>query len=112
MLVRVADDIPIKIGKTLSNWKMVIADIPDTVRLGIDFLEHNRVIIDLQKNSIQLNNEFLPLTLIKDEENAEVKIYRIKLTEKAIVPHFLIRYVPIGKDSEPESDLLFIRRKI
>ncbi|CAG2206795.1 unnamed protein product [Mytilus edulis] len=65
MLARVAKDIPIKIGKTLSYWNMVIADIPDTVLLGIDFLEHNKVIIDLQKNSIHLNNEFLPLHLLK-----------------------------------------------
>ncbi|CAG2193490.1 unnamed protein product [Mytilus edulis] len=111
MLARVAKDIPIKIGKTLSNWNMVIADIPDTVLLGIDFLEHNKVIIDLQKNSIQLNNEFLPLTFIKDEENTELKIYRIKLTEKAIVPPFSMRYVPIGSDSEPESDLVIHPQK-
>ncbi|CAG2201940.1 unnamed protein product [Mytilus edulis] len=111
MLARVAKDIPIKIGKTLSYWNMVIADIPDTVLLGIDFLEHNKVIIDLQKNSIHLNNEFLPLTFIKDEENTEVKIYRIKLTEKAIVPPFSMRYVPIGSDSEPESDLVIHPQK-
>ncbi|VDI09313.1 Hypothetical predicted protein [Mytilus galloprovincialis] len=111
MLARVANGIPIKIGKTLSNWNMVIADIPDTVLLGIDFLEHNKVIIDLQKNSIQLNNEFLPLTFIKDEENTEVKIYRIKLTEKAIVPPFSMRYVHIGSDSEPESDLVIHPQK-
>jgi hypothetical protein len=71
---KLAEQIKIQIGNTFINWNMDVADITDSVILGIYFLEKNRAVIDLSDYSIRLNGQNIPSVIINTEENQHVKI--------------------------------------
>ena len=84
------DKIKIQIGSTVINWNMVVAKITDSVKLGIDFPEKQRVVIDLSDYSIRLNGRNIPSVMIYTAENQYVKINRVKSTKL----QSLCKYLP------------------
>ena len=65
---------------------MVVADITDDVILGIYFLEHQKAVINLTDYSIELRGEKIPSTVISTEHEKKMKIYRVKLAKRTVVP--------------------------
>ena len=45
---RICNNVPIEFGQFKSKWNFVVADISDSILLGLDFLEHHQAIINLQ----------------------------------------------------------------
>ena len=78
---RLAEKIKIQIGITVINWNMVVANITDSLILGIYFLEKQRAVIDLSDYSIRLNGQIIPPVMINTTENQYVQIYRVKSTK-------------------------------
>jgi predicted ATPase len=70
------------------KWKCVAADINDDIILGIDYLEYNHTVIDLSNLSISLNRENIPATCLCTETVNNIKIYRIELKKKGVVPMY------------------------
>ena len=58
---------------------MVIANITDSVILGIDWLEKQRAVNDLSDYSIRLNGQNILSVMIN------VKIYRVKTRKKIVI---------------------------
>ena len=52
---RLAEQTKSQIGSTTIYWSMGVANITDSVILGLDFLEKQRAVIDLSDYSIRLN---------------------------------------------------------
>jgi len=69
MEARLAEKIKIQIGSTAINWNMVVANITDSVILGIDFLAKQRAVIDLSDYSIRLNGQNTPSVMINTADN-------------------------------------------
>ena len=80
---------------------MAVANITDSVILGIDCLEKQRAVIDLSDYSIRLNRQNIPPVMINTAENQHVKIYRVKTTEKIIIPPYTKEF-----DKEPDEDVV------
>jgi hypothetical protein len=60
---------------------MVVANIADSVILGIYFLAKQRAVINLSDYSIRLNGQNIPPVMINTADNQYVKIYRVKSTK-------------------------------
>ena len=70
--------------------------MPDQCLLGLDFLIHSGVDIQLSKNSIMVMGEEILATLQKTTSGTEVQISHTSLNKCTVVPPTTIKYV-IGK---------------
>ncbi|CAG2198246.1 unnamed protein product [Mytilus edulis] len=82
---RYTECVTVKVGKTDTKWKIIVAKINDQVILGLDFLKHLDAVIDLTDLSITIRGEKHFINEIKSE-NSSFKICRITLEETLIVP--------------------------
>ena len=74
----------------------LVADMPDQCLLGLDFLIHYGVDIQLSKNSIMVMGEEILTTLQKTTSSTEVQVSCMSLKKHTVVPPTSIKYV-IGK---------------
>ncbi|CAC5378212.1 unnamed protein product [Mytilus coruscus] len=72
------DRVAIKVGKTKTRWRVIVADITDPVILGLDVLQHIKAVIDLVDLTITVDGEKLPGTVL-NAKNDKIKICRVKL---------------------------------
>ncbi|CAG2185743.1 unnamed protein product [Mytilus edulis] len=56
---RYADRVAIKVGKTETRWRVIVADITDPVILGLDVLQHIKAVINLVDLTITVDGEKL-----------------------------------------------------
>ena len=84
------------IGLHTLKWQAYVADMPDQCLLGLDFLIHYGVDIQLSKNSIMLMGEEILATLWKTTSGIEVQGSCMSLKKHTVVPPNTIKYV-IGK---------------
>ena len=84
------------IGLHTLKWQAYVADMPDQCLLGLDFLIHYGVDIQLSKNSIMVMGEEILTTLEKTTSSTEVQVSRVSLKKHTVVPPNTIKYV-IGK---------------
>ena len=66
---------------------MFVANITDSVILGIDWLEKQRAVVDLSDYSIRFNGQNILSVMINTAEH-HVNIYRVKRTKKIIIPSY------------------------
>ena len=85
---------------------MVVADITDDVILGIDFLEHQKAVINLTDYSIELRGEKIPSTVISTEHEKKMKIYRVKLAKRTVVPPYSDKISVAEFDETPDNDIV------
>ena len=86
MEARVAEKVLFRIGQIKIKWNMVVADITDDVILGMYSLEHQKAAINLTDYSIELRGEKIPFTVTSTEHEKKMKIYRVKLAKRTVVP--------------------------
>ena len=84
------------IGLHTLKWQAYVVDMPDQCLLGLDFLIHYGVDIQLSKNSIMVMGEEILATLWKTTSGTEVQVSHISLKKHTAVPPNSIKYV-IGK---------------
>ena len=84
------------IGSHTLKWQAYVADMPDQCLLGLDFLIHYGVDIQLSKNSIMVMGEEILATLQKTTSGTEVQVGHVSLKKHTVVPPNTIKYV-IGK---------------
>jgi len=101
----IVNQVPIEIGKTQLEWNMLMADIPDIVILGLDFLEGNKIIIDHGTYQLTMNEETIPVTSMREEQH-DVTIYRIKIAETTIIPPNSSCYIEASLDQKPKGDIV------
>ncbi|MCG8046017.1 MAG: RNase H-like domain-containing protein, partial [Candidatus Thiodiazotropha endolucinida] len=86
--------VSLKLGETTCVCNVIVADIDSDVILGLDFLISEKGHIDMETNSLVLQNRKYPL-----KAHGKFGCYRIVLTEKVSVPARSEVIVP-GKVSE------------
>jgi hypothetical protein len=103
---KLAEQSKVQIGSTFINWNMVVADITDSVILGMYFLEKQRAVIDLSDYSIRLNGQNIPSVMINTAENQHVKIYRVNTTKRIVIPPYTKQVSIVEFDKEPDEDVV------
>lgn len=106
MEARITSEVPVEIGKSKLKWKFVAADINDDIILGIDFLEYNHAVIDLSSFSVSLNSENIPATCLCTETVNNIKIYRIELKKKVVVPPYSIKLAETNISTVPDNNII------
>ncbi|CAC5358486.1 unnamed protein product [Mytilus coruscus] len=94
----------VKVGKTDTKWKIIVAKINDQVILGLDFLKHLDAGIDLTDLSITIRGETHLINEVKSE-NSSFKICRITLEETLIVPPNSTVRLPVQLAEEFENEV-------
>ena len=84
------------IGLHTLKWQAYVVDMPDQCLLGLDFLIHYGVDIQLSKNSIMVMGEEILAMLQKTTFSTEVQVSCVSLKKHTVVPPNKIKYV-IGK---------------
>ena len=84
---------------------MVVVNITDSVILGIDCLQKQKAVIDLSDYSIRLNGQTIISVLINTTEH-HVQIYRVKTTQKIIIPPYTKQGSIVEYDKEPGEDVV------
>ena len=84
---------------------MVVANITDSVILGIDCLEKQRAVIDLSDYSIRLNGQNIISVMINTADH-HVKIYRVKPTKNIIIPPYTTQVSIVEFDKDPDADVV------
>ncbi|VDI12065.1 Hypothetical predicted protein [Mytilus galloprovincialis] len=82
---RYTDRVAIKVGKTETRWRVIVADITDPVILGLDVLQHIKAVINLVDLTITVDGEKLAAAVL-NARNDKIKICRVKLGKDVIVP--------------------------
>ena len=86
MEARVAEKVLFRIGQIKIKWNNVVAYIADDVIFGMYFVEHQKAIINLADYSIEFRGEKIPSTVISTEHEKKMKIYRVQLAKRTVVP--------------------------
>ena len=68
------------------KWQAYVADMPDQCLLGLDFLIHYGVDIQLSKNSIMFMGEEILATLQNTTSGTEVQVSHVSLKKCTVVP--------------------------
>lgn len=102
---RLAERVTICTGKTTVEWNMLVADITDNIILGLDFLEHQKVIINLSDCSINMKGEKINSRLLSNDDEL-VKIYRIRAAKRSVVPPHSDKVLHLEFDVEPKTDIV------
>jgi len=106
MEARVAEEVLFRIGQTKVKWNMVVADLTDDVILGIDFLAHQKAVINLTDYSVEFRGEKIPSTVISTNHEKTAKIYRVKLAKRTVVPPFSNKISVAEFDETPANDIV------
>ncbi|CAG2208013.1 unnamed protein product [Mytilus edulis] len=101
---RYTECVTVKVGKTDTKWKIIVAKINDQVILGLDFLKHLDAVIDLTDLSITIRGEKHFINEVKSE-NSSFKICRITLEETLIVPPNSTVRLPVKLADEFENEV-------
>ncbi|CAC5398292.1 unnamed protein product [Mytilus coruscus] len=99
--VRVA----IKVGKTETRWRVIVADITGPVILGLDVLQHIKAVINLVDLTITVDGEKLPATVL-NAKNDKIKICRVKLGKDVIVPPQSQVHLQAKLSGDCENDII------
>ncbi|CAC5407103.1 unnamed protein product [Mytilus coruscus] len=99
------DRVAIKIGKTETRWRVIVADITDPVILGLDVLQHIKAVINLVDLTITVDGEKLPATVL-NAKNDKIKICRVKLGKDVIVPPQSQVHLQAKLSGDCENDII------
>lgn len=90
-----AEHTQIKVGKTETRWRVIVAKINDQVILGLDLLKHLKANINLDDFTITVKGEVLPIVKIQSNTTENITVYRIKLDEPVTVPSHTTVRIPV-----------------
>jgi predicted aspartyl protease len=93
--------IELDIGKKTYSESMYVAPIEDDMLLGLDFLLKHQANVNLGSQRLEIGNEKLSLRVGK---NNSVRVKRITVNKKTVVPAFSVLRMPCQMDSELQSD--------
>ncbi|CAC5417341.1 unnamed protein product [Mytilus coruscus] len=79
-----ASRLSIRISKTETTWRIIVADITDFVLLGLYFL-HLRAVIDLADYTVKINKQTLHASAVKSK-NKEMKVCSVSSNQNVVIP--------------------------
>ena len=103
---KICQNVPFCLGNVKSLWNFAIADIDDSVIIGLDFLEHFKVKINLQNFSLSIGTNTFPAKCVANKDKEKIHIFRVQTKNKVVIPPRSSMYTKIKFDEEPNSDLV------
>ncbi|CAG2215849.1 unnamed protein product [Mytilus edulis] len=103
---RYANRVSIRTGKTETKWQIIVADITDSVLLGLDFLQHLQAVIDLANYTVKINNQTLQASAVKSN-NKEMKVCRVTLNQNVVIPSMTAIEFSAMLEGKVNSDICF-----
>ncbi len=80
-----ARNVEVALGSSTFIWDVVVAPINDPFILGLDFLQHHEVLIDLSQKSLQIKDEIIMAKLLRSGGGLK-PVRKVTLQEKCAVP--------------------------
>lgn len=87
-------------------WNFAIANIDDSVILGLDFLEHNKVDISLQNFSLSIAQNIISAKCVANKNKERIDILRVQIKKRVVIPPRSSVYAEIVFDKSPNSDVV------
>lgn len=79
---KICQNVPLTIGHFKTVWNFAIADIQDVVILGLDFLENNKVNINLQDFSISIGTCTVNIESVTNNNKEKIDILRVQIKKR------------------------------
>ena len=79
---RICNNVPIEFGQFKCKWNFVVADISDSIPLGLDFLEHPQAIINLHDFSDSIEQIKMPIKCLYNKNHEKVNIFRVQMKKE------------------------------
>ena len=79
---KIVQNVPLSIGNFKTLWNFAIADIQDVVILGLDFLEHNKVNINLQDFAISIGSCTVNIESVTNDNKEKIDILRVQIKKR------------------------------
>ena len=103
---KICQNVPLTIGNFKTVWNFAIADIQDVVILGLDFLENNKVNINLQDFSISIGTCTVNIESVTNNNKEKIDILRVQIKKKVVIPPRSGMYTEIQFNKQPEFDIV------
>ena len=103
---KICQNVPLSIGNFDTLWNFAVADIQDVVILGLDFLEHNKVNINLQDFSISIGTCTVNIEPVTNDNKEKIDILRVQMKRKVVTPPKSCMYTEIQFNKQPEFDIV------
>ena len=103
---RICNNVPIEFGQFKCKWNFVVADISDSILLGLDFLEHHQAILNLQDFSVSIEQMKMPIKCLYNKNHEKVNIFRVQMKKKMVIPPKSCIYVDVKFDKTPDFDVV------
>lgn len=81
-----------------------MVDISDPLILGLDFLEHFKVLIDLKHYSLLKHNNRIPAIMVRRSEKDISQVDTAKLSKEIVVPSFSEKFTKVTIDEEANTE--------
>ena len=93
-----------QLGNSKFTWDVFVTSMTDQFILGLDFLNHHGGQVDLRTNTVTINGEDLGAQLKKGPEG-DVKVSRVFLTKRTVVPPNSIVHAMVKFDKTADTSL-------
>ena len=103
---RICNNVTIEFGHFKGKWNFVVADISDSILLGVDFLEHPQSILNLQELSVSIGKMKMPIKCIYNKNHEKVNIYIVQMKKKIVIPPKSCIYVNVKFDNTADFDVV------
>ena len=104
---RLARKVRITLGNCDVLWDVYVAPINDNVLLGLDILRHLRAEVNLNLNTITVNNLVVPSHRARENEKQEAyRVSRVFVSKRTVIPPATIAHVRCRLENNIASDFV------
>ena len=96
----------IELGANTYTWDVIVAPISNQVLLGIDFLKHLHIIVDLSQNALCLGKEIIPAKLRRNNKGQEYAVSRVIIKKRVTLHPHSVKSVTVSMAGP--SDITFV----
>ena len=94
-------DFEFKLGERTFRWTVYVAPMSDDMILGLDFLKHHHATVDLVQNRVTVEGEALDAFLKKTADGEAMRVSRVVIAKRMVVPPHTLTHVPVKWDGTP-----------
>ena len=94
-------DLNIQLGSRKYSTEVYVADMPDAVLLGLDFLSRHGCTVDLKENTVSIYGETLSAILKRNTSDEDIHVSRVTLPKSRTFPPNSVTLVQVSLDNPP-----------
>ena len=90
-----------RLGDKYFQWTVLVAPMTDEMILGLDFLKYHHANMDLAGNKVSIEGVDLNAFLKKTATGETMKVSRVVVAKKTVIPPHTLAHVPVKWRGEP-----------